>query len=392
MKTKYKYLILLVILPFAGRPQASLDSVIAAVQATNATLIVSRLQMDAEMKAARTGIYLPNPEVQFDYLWGDPASSGNRTDFGITQSFSFPSVYVQRSNQSGLLKTGASLKYLQKEREVIMKAKSAWIHIVGLNKLLTIFEHRIRLADEIAQQAKLQLSRGEINVIRYHHAQMEFVNLKMERTELEVQHSTLQIHLTQLCGGKFIPVPDTAYPAISAYSMNEIMETFAGTPSVKSLENEIDVRHMEKNITVSEWLPDFKAGYYSEVVTGLRYQGIQAGISIPLWHNINSVKTADNRIKVAGAELDQMKSQETARIISLFNKRDKLAGQVEEIRSALLPVNDVSLLKKALDAGEINISEFYYECTVFYSTWFNLLKTEKDLAMTEAELMYAAGR
>jgi cobalt-zinc-cadmium efflux system outer membrane protein len=222
MKTKCKYLILLVILPFAGRPQASLDSVIAAVQATNATLIVSRLQMDAEMKAARTGIYLPNPEVQFDYLWGDPVSSGNRTDFGVTQSFSFPSVYVQRSNQSGLLKTGASLKYLQKEREVIMKAKSAWINIVGLNKLLTIFDHRIRLADEIAQQAKLQLSRGEINVIRYHHARMEFVNLKMERTELEVQHSTLLTHLTQLCGGKFIPVPDTAYPAISWDTLREL--------------------------------------------------------------------------------------------------------------------------------------------------------------------------
>ena len=392
MKTTYKYLALLVILPFAGRPQASLDSVIAAVQATNATLIVSRLQMDAEMKAARTGIYLPNPEVQFDYLWGDPASYGNRTDFGITQSFSFPSVYVQRSNQSVLLKTGASLKYLQKEREVIMKAKSAWIHIVGLNKLLTIFEHRIRLADEIAQQAKLQLSRGEINVIRYHHAQMEFVNLKMERTELEVQHSTLQTQLTQLCGGKFIPVPDTAYPAISAYSMNEIMGYFAGTPSVKSLENEIDVRHMDKNITVSEWLPKFKAGYYSEVVTGLRYQGIQTGISIPLWQNINSVKTADDQMKVATAELDQMKSQETARIVSLFNKRDKLAGQLQEIRSALLPVNDLSLLKKALDAGEINISEFYYECAVFYSAWFNLLKTEKELAMTEAELLYVAGR
>jgi cobalt-zinc-cadmium efflux system outer membrane protein len=392
MKTKCKYLILLVILPFAGRPQASLDSVIAAVQATNATLIVSRLQMDAEMKAARTGIYLPNPEVQFDYLWGDPVSSGNRTDFGVTQSFSFPSVYVQRSNQSGLLKTGASLKYLQKEREVIMKAKSAWINIVGLNKLLTIFDHRIRLADEIAQQAKLQLSRGEINVIRYHHARMEFVNLKMERTELEVQHSTLLTQLTQLCGGKFIPVPDTAYPAISAYSMNEIMGYFAGTPSVKSLENEIDVRHMNKNIIVSEWLPKFKAGYYSEVVTGLRYQGIQTGISIPLWQNINSVKTADYQMKVATAELDQMKSQETARIVSLFNKRDKLAGQVQEIRSALLPVNDVSLLKKALDVGEINIFEFYYECSVFYSAWFNLLKTEKDLALTEAELLYAAGR
>jgi hypothetical protein len=32
--------------------------------------------MKAAMKTARTGIYLPNPEVQFDYLWGDTATAG----------------------------------------------------------------------------------------------------------------------------------------------------------------------------------------------------------------------------------------------------------------------------------------------------------------------------
>jgi outer membrane protein TolC len=392
MRTKIKFLLLLVWLPFTGHAQASLDSVLTAVKASNKILIASRLQMEAEMHAAGTGIYLPDPEVQFDYLWGDPADFGNRTDFGITQSFSFPSVYVQKSNQSGLVKTGASLKYLQREREVLFRAKSDWISIVGINKLLSMLEHRITLADEIAQNAKLQLSRGEINLIRYHHAQMEYVDLKMERNELEVQRNTLQGQLTQLCGGRSIPVADTAFPALSACSMKEIMESYAGTPAVKALENDVNVRQLDKNIAVSEWLPKFKAGYYSEVVTGLRYQGIQTGISIPLWQNINSVKTAGNQVKVAEAELDQLKSMETTRIAALASKRDKLAGQVQEIRAALLPVNDVSLLKKALDAGEINISEFYYECFVFYSAWANLLKAEKELALTEAELMFVAGR
>jgi hypothetical protein len=81
-----------------------------------------------------------------------------------------------------------------------------------------------------------------------------------------------------------------------------------------------------------------------------------------------------------------------ARIISLFNKRDKLSGQISEIRSAILPVNDMALLKRALDSGEINISEFYFEISVFYTAWLGLLKTETELALTEAELMFYAGR
>ena len=392
METKYKFLLFLAFLPFIGRTQASLDSVITAVKATNKTLIASRLQMEAEMREARTGIYLPNPEVQFDYLWGDPTSSGNRTDFGITQSFSFPSVYVQRSNQSGLRRTGASLKYLQKEREVLLKAESDWLNIVGLNKLLSLINHRILLSEEIAKKAKLQLSKGEIDVIKYHHAQMEFVNLKIECTELEVKRNNLQTDLNHLCGGKSILVNDTVFPPMASISLNDITGSYSGTPQVKSLENVVKVRNLDKNIAVSEWLPKFKAGYYSEVVTGLRYQGIQTGISIPLWQNMNSVKAADYQMQVADAELDQLKSQEMAHLVSLFNKRDKLAAQMVEIKLALLPVNDLNLLRKALDSGEINISEFYFEISVFYTSWMGLLKTENELAITDAELKFLLGR
>jgi outer membrane protein TolC len=284
------------------------------------------------------------------------------------------------------------LKYLQKEREVLLKAESDWLNIVGLNKLLSVINHRILLSEEIAKKAKLQLSKGEIDVIKYHHAQMEFVNLKIECTELEVKRNNLQTDLNLLCGGISILVNDTVFPPMASISLNDITGSYTGTPQVKSLENVVKVRNLDKNIAVSEWLPKFKAGYYSEVVTGLRYQGIQTGISIPLWQNMNSVKTADYQMQVADAELDQLKSQEMAHLVSLFNKRDKLAAQMVEIKLALLPVNDLNLLRKALDSGEINISEFYFEISVFYTSWMGLLKTENELAITDAELKFFLGR
>jgi outer membrane protein TolC len=392
MKTRYKFLLLFLLFPLAALPQASLDSVIAAVRSANPSLISSRLQMEAEMRAARTGIYLPNPEVQFDYLWGDPASSGNRVDFGISQSFDFPTVYFQKSSQSRLVKTNASLLYLQKEREMIHQARLAWITLVGLNRQFMLIDHRITLADDIAGKAKIQLSRGEIDVIRYHHAQMEFVNLKMEKTRLDVERNSYQTRLVQLCGGKTVPVMDTAYPVLSTWSEGELVGSLAGTPYIKSLENEINIRNLNKNIAISEWFPKFKAGFYSETITGLRYQGITTGISIPLFQNSNTVKTADLQMKTATAGLDQYRSQRTALITALLNKRDKLSTLVQEIRSALLPVNDLSLLKKALDTGEINISEFYYECSVFYGAWFNLISSEQELAVTETELLFEAGK
>jgi outer membrane protein TolC len=392
MKKRYKFLLLLALLPVAGMPQSSLDSVIAAAKGANPQLVAARFRMEAEIKESRTGLPLENPEMIFDYLWGDPASSGNRTDFGISQSFSFPSVYVQKADRSELIRTSASLRYMQTERDVISLARSVWIRIVGINRHLALSGRRVRLAEEIARKAAIQISHGEIDMIRYHHAQMESVNLKMERTGKETERNELQNLLTLLCGGKEIPVTDTAFPQVSGIQVSEIPGSLSQIPAVKLLENEISVRKMERNIAVSKWLPEFSAGYYSESVAGLKYQGITTGISIPLFQQSHSVGTADLHIKVASAELDRFRSEETQRIATLIYKRDRMIRQLEEVRSVLLPVNDVGLLQKALDAGEISISEFYFECSVFYTAWLNMLQAEEELTLTDAELLTAAGR
>jgi cobalt-zinc-cadmium efflux system outer membrane protein len=392
MKTHYKILLLCLLLPVLGRSQASLDTILAAVRAANKSLITAKLVMEGEMRGARTGIYLPNPEVEFDYLWGDPASMGNRTDFGISQRFDFPSVYFQRSTQSGMVRNGSTLRYIQKEREMLLEATSAWIRMVTLNRQHSLLNQRVTMAREIAGNAKVRLSKGDIDVIRYHHAQMEYVNLKLELNEIEVMQQSMVIGLAQLCGGKTIPVADTLFPEEPKRSLEEMLACIPVSPSVKSRENEVSIKQLDKNIAVSEWLPSFSAGYYSEVVSGLKYSGITTGISIPLWQNSNTVKRAESHSRMAQAELDETISKETARVTALFHKREKLHNQVTEIHAALLPINDVALLKKALDAGEINISEFYFELSVFYTTWQGLLKAENELALTNAELYYVAGK
>ncbi len=392
MKTICKFIVLFLLHPATGFPQASLEAVMAAVRSANPSLIAARLQTDADKQAARTGLYLPNPEIQFDYLQGDPSASGNRVDLGITQSFRFPTVYLRKYDQSGIVMTNATLSYLQKEREVMQEAKLCWITVVGINKLMTVMDFRVQLAGEITRQAKTQFSSGGIDVIRYHHALMEFVNLKSELTKLEVERNIQQNRLVQLCGGAFVLVPDTAFPVLSAGSLNDLTGSMAGAPPVRTLENEIRLRMLDRSLAVSEWLPEFKAGFYTESVTGQTYRGVTTGMSIPLFQNSHTVKTAGLRLKSAQAVLDEHRSRQTAAIASLLEKRDKLALQVREIRTALLPVNDVNLLIKALDAGEINISEFYFECTVYFTAWSNLIRCEQDLAVTEAELLFTAGK
>lgn len=66
------------------------------IERNNTTLEALRKQTEADKLQNKTGITLPDPEVSFDYLWGDPSSIGNRKDFGVTQSFDIATIAGSR--------------------------------------------------------------------------------------------------------------------------------------------------------------------------------------------------------------------------------------------------------------------------------------------------------
>ena len=82
--------------------QNSVELVLDQVTKNNTMLVALRKSLDARKIGNKTGIYLQNPEIGFNYLWGSPSANGNRTDFNITQSFDFPTVYGFKNDISDL--------------------------------------------------------------------------------------------------------------------------------------------------------------------------------------------------------------------------------------------------------------------------------------------------
>jgi len=91
----------LFILPVSLSAQITVDSVLAAIEKNNTTLSAMRNKAEAEKFKNQTGIYLQNPEVGFDYLWGNSSDIGNKIDFSIKQSFDFPTASGYR-RQKGI--------------------------------------------------------------------------------------------------------------------------------------------------------------------------------------------------------------------------------------------------------------------------------------------------
>ena len=90
--------IILYIAPFVALAQDRYAAVLQRIETNNITLAALREQTEAQKIENRTGIYISNPEVEFNYLWGNPAAIGRRTDLAVTQSFDFPTAYGHRRN------------------------------------------------------------------------------------------------------------------------------------------------------------------------------------------------------------------------------------------------------------------------------------------------------
>ena len=72
--------------------QSTIDTVLVSVLRNNKTIQANAQYWQAQNLQYKTGLSLPNPNAELDYLIGSPATAGNQTDFTIAQSFDFPTA------------------------------------------------------------------------------------------------------------------------------------------------------------------------------------------------------------------------------------------------------------------------------------------------------------
>ena len=114
---------------FTVYSQASLDSVLAEIERNNTTLAAYRSNADADKMGNRTGLMPDNPEVAFNYLWGNPDQIGNRTDLAITQSFDFPTAYVYKSQLADMKNEQVEMEYKKTTVRCFVTSKAYLLRI-----------------------------------------------------------------------------------------------------------------------------------------------------------------------------------------------------------------------------------------------------------------------
>ena len=390
MKNKKNNISLLLILLSLSISAQNIESVLLEIESNNTKLSAYRNLNEAQKLENKTGIFLENPEVEFNYLWGDPAAIGKRQDFSVSQSFDFPTSYGIKKKIANAKNEQADLDFELQRKSILFQAKIICNQLIYLNALNVVLEKRTKHASNISNAFNIKFEKGEINIIENNKAQFNLLNAQKELEANQTEREILKAKLTGLNGGKTIIFGQSTFAPVilpvdfdTWFSENEAKNIYLHQAS-----NEIGISEKQIKLSKALSLPKFSGGYMSESVVGESFQGIAVGMSIPLWENKNKVKLATAQQQVALEIANDKKIQSYNQLKGQYEKAKSLQKTLAGYRKVLQVVNSTDLLKKALDAGELSLIEYMLELTLYYETADKFLGVENELNQLAAGLYF----
>jgi len=373
---------------FSLKAQQTYESVLQQIEANSTSLNALREQVEADKLNNRTGIWLDNPEVEFNYLWGSPSIIGDRKDFSVTQSFDFPTAYAHRNKISKMENANLDMQYKSERINLLLSAKEACIELVYYNALAKEYAVRLANAERIAETYQSRLDRGDANILESNKAQLNLTTVQNELALINIEKEALLSELKRMNGGMDIQFSASDYPANNLplnftdwYAVAE-----SKSPVLQYVSGEIAISNQQIKLNRALGLPKLSAGYMSEKVVGERFQGVTVGVSIPLWENKNRIKQAKAQVKAAESTLEDTKVQFYNRLQNLHLKAAGLQQNAMKYRTSLQNFSNEPLLKKALDAGELSLLNYLLEIEYYYDAMNKALEAERDYQLSVAEL------
>lgn len=366
--------------------QQSLDSLLYRVENGNSTLIAAQSLMESRMLNARTGITPANPEVEFGYMWGNPIEVGNRTDFAVTQSFDFPTAYTTRSKLSKINLQQAELEYNATRQEILLKAHQVWINRVYMNNLDVILADRLTYAIKVLEGFGRRLETGETNQLQVNQARMKVMALENEINSLKREFSKNHAEMLNLTGDQNVNIVDNIFPASFSIIIDSLLADYREGYLNQMYETEIEKKSKEVDVVFNQKLPKLMAGYYSESILDIKLRGIKAGITIPLWENARAVNSAKANLVFAESDADRYWQIKQNEIIQMYEQWEFLKERVKNMEAILATSNNEILLRKAMEAGEISLTQYFYESDFYFQNIINLFEFKKEMLVLEADL------
>jgi outer membrane protein TolC len=368
--------------------QNNINTVLDSIEANNTTLKALRARFDAQKLQNSTFKNLSNPEVGFNYLWGNPNEIGNRTDFSVSQTFDIATITGLKGNMVDEQNNLIEWQYKAERMNVLLEAKQYFIELIYYNALQKEMQMRLEYAQSIHKAYNERMESGDANVLEFNKVKLNLSMAEGDLSRINLERNSLLEQLKRLNGGDEIFMEESEFSILNLPVNFEewFVKAEQKNPVLSYVKQTVEVNKKQVSINKAQNLPQFSVGYMSENVVGQRYQGITTGVSIPLWGNKNQVKQAKAKVFAAEVNVVDSKQQFYSQLQIQYNRTNALMANAEQYRKTLETANNTDLLTKALNLGQISILDYIVEIGLYYETVNRTLEAERDYQKAYAEL------
>ena len=366
----------------------TIDDVLTQVKQNNTQLKAAGARLDADQKSLKSSNNLPDPEVGGAYLFGK-GPLDDKWEIGISQQVEWPGVYSARSNAADAFISALQHGYSAEQLEVLAQARSLCIDIVGYNNLIQFNQGVLNNLNRLFDTYNKALAHGEVSIIDVNKLKIERLLMQQKIDEATSLRTAAVEQLKGINGGIDIAGAESinTYAPLPLLSLEQHLTQARSSSPLLAKQNAL-VTAQSKNATATarQALPSLSLGYRHVCEMGDHFNGISMGVSLPVFSNRGKKSAA--RASVFAAEIDASFTQNTieSNIITCHQRATALKNQIGVYDNALTSTDNIAVLNKALNGGEMSLLNYLQELRYFVEAQAVMLSLQNDYNKTLAQL------
>ncbi|MFC4097445.1 TolC family protein [Euzebyella saccharophila] len=355
----------------------------------NAELKAYRAFIESRQLENRSGNNLPDPQLSAFYLPHGDNSGVEYSEYQISQSFEFPTVYAARGKWNDQQAQELETEYDRRRQDVLLKANKLLVDFTTLQKQKELERTRREQSKRGYDQIRELFKKEQVGILDLNKAKIAWIQEQfvVEQTEIEIRNAL--ILLEKLNGGEPID-PDAIglQEDIEVESLETLWQAkMAQDPELRKLGINESVSRQKITLERNKVLPDLTAGYNYQGVSGNNFSGFYGGVSIPLWNSRNKVKAAKTGYEYRKSQTEAVTATLYAGFREQYNRYQLLLKKYREYRKTMESLDSESLLFKAFQLGELSFMDYYVELRFYRDALDTMLQMEKELYQLKAELL-----
>jgi cobalt-zinc-cadmium resistance protein CzcA len=391
--------------------QARVINLQDAIQmALDSNLSVKSASLSVEVQKALKGAALDLPKTVIDGQYGQFNSYTNDNSVAVSQSFAFPSVYVNRYKLANANIKSSELEYMVSQLEIATQVKQVYWQFVFLSSKQKLLTYQDSLYSGFLRAAELRAKAGETNRLEMITARSQSLEIKNQLYQVTSDMAISSRKLMVLLNSKSVLIPSVREVHRIDFALNSDSISVEQNPYLNYMKQQVEVSQIEKRLESSQMLPDLNVGYFSQTIIGtqdvngvprnfgqgFRFTGVQAGIAVPLWFSPYTSRTRAAKISenIARTNAENYTRSVSGNYQSLLDEYNKYASSVDYYENQAIPEADLIIEQatRSYEAGALDFLDYVLTLNRALTIRQNYLDALNSCNQTIISIEYITGK